>query len=604
MSQRFHSIAAADVNDPLSLACKYGNLGKLIDLHKNGRNRLEQKVHVMFRGNIFNNVTLMWIACTFNQVKIAKYLIKNASNIHEVPITHTSPLRAACYTGFAKIVRLLLKNNANVNDKNKKGETALMCACYFNQFEVVKTLLTAGADAEHISEEQMSAIDVAAKRGSLECIKILLNHDKSLFKKSLNNPYILALKSGHHLTTQFFESIPNFLSNSDKISKFELCSITYGPTSQETADSYAIAISMRVEENITDTFQNGSQIESIEGIAEAKTLQDLNNIILIPNPKPRLALETAFRRERWLGINDINTLRAIVIRATHLVVANEGSCSTSLKLLKLVLDNCTADASKSRFIITACVNVFSRIFTTNQKELLKKHHDIILQCFSHCLSCIEEAPGKTEGADIINAYFEAAVSDLITSCSRIISLLLKINLGEETLSLAKRLISSRRGKQDNKSILHIVANGSFFNKHVGKHRGYFLDSSVPDPNVIRYLIERAGAEPNSVDNNNRTALHTVCTNSLLSSMKDTKSLIEFFLQKQVHADLRDCDGNTFIDLIQQNNLLNTYLGKKVFIAEPNLQCITANFIAKESINFTNLPLGLKAFVNTHKQSKP
>ena len=62
------------------------------------------------------------VACMFNQLQIAMYIINKGANIHVKDDDNNTPLHWAAENGHINIVKFLILKGANKNAKNKKGK--------------------------------------------------------------------------------------------------------------------------------------------------------------------------------------------------------------------------------------------------------------------------------------------------------------------------------------------------------------------------------------------------------------------------------------------------------------------------------------------------
>ena len=107
------------------------------------------------------------LACYRGNNEVAKYLIKNGSDINGNSKMGT-PLMACIVKGNTEIAKLLIEKKADVNSTDANGTTALIYATNFKNYEIVSLLIKADADYNKKDNRGNSALDYA----------ILLNDDK------------------------------------------------------------------------------------------------------------------------------------------------------------------------------------------------------------------------------------------------------------------------------------------------------------------------------------------------------------------------------------------------------------------------------------------
>lgn len=156
----------------------------------------------------------LYFAIEFNNVTIAKLLLKNGANVNEkmnhgltalheaikqraekcvdLLLTHgaevnakdiysKTPLHLAARLNYLdeqtmdKVVKLLLDNGANVNDYTNLGETAFHCAIVNGNEKLVRLFLNYGADVNTKNYDGKSPLHFAVQYSNKNIVKLLLD---------------------------------------------------------------------------------------------------------------------------------------------------------------------------------------------------------------------------------------------------------------------------------------------------------------------------------------------------------------------------------------------------------------------------------------------
>lgn len=120
----------------LSRYAEHENFDKLkIDLKKSNINDLD-----------YMGQTPLYWACTRQNYKMARYLIKNGANPNIPNKYGIAPLHVASYYGNLKLVKLLIRNGAIVDCLTKYNATPLNIACTEERSDVITYLLKKNAN--------------------------------------------------------------------------------------------------------------------------------------------------------------------------------------------------------------------------------------------------------------------------------------------------------------------------------------------------------------------------------------------------------------------------------------------------------------------------
>uniref|UniRef100_A0A8C6S8E0 Fem-1 homolog b n=1 Tax=Neogobius melanostomus TaxID=47308 RepID=A0A8C6S8E0_9GOBI len=94
---------------------------------------------------------------------------------HTIPITKSTPLRAACFKGHMDIVQYLVEHQADINIVDNDNTTCLMVAGYQGHTDVVRFLLERGADLNAKCHDGLTALHFAAARGHMDIVRELVS---------------------------------------------------------------------------------------------------------------------------------------------------------------------------------------------------------------------------------------------------------------------------------------------------------------------------------------------------------------------------------------------------------------------------------------------
>ena len=179
--------AGADIN----AKDKYG----MTSLHHcaiRGNHRVLQKLlrtpGIIKEPTDISGSTPLHLACTYNQIRIAKILITEGdANLRALDSDLRTPLHEACQEGNKEIAHLLLKKADEMfgsefirkmtSDKDDDGATPLLLGVGKGGTDIVKLLLDYKADPNQYNKEFNFPVHSAARTGDLETLELLLEHN-------------------------------------------------------------------------------------------------------------------------------------------------------------------------------------------------------------------------------------------------------------------------------------------------------------------------------------------------------------------------------------------------------------------------------------------
>lgn len=112
-----------------------------------------------------NGRTALQLACKFNQVETAKYLIERGADINTSNIIGFTPMHSAAGSNADKIIRILHERGALLDARNDDGNTPLMFAAICGKDNSIKTLIACGADCNAVDKDGQTARGIAEMLG-------------------------------------------------------------------------------------------------------------------------------------------------------------------------------------------------------------------------------------------------------------------------------------------------------------------------------------------------------------------------------------------------------------------------------------------------------
>ncbi len=188
--------ACAQSGDDLITAVTYQDLERVRELIKSG-------VDVNYREPAYGNTPLV-MACQYNLVKIAQYLMDHGADIDLKTKTGHTPLMAAA-SGSEEMFHLLLSKGADPLQKLENGTSAftlLLTGILRDRIslEAADRLIEAGANVDESAGsgamEGYTCLMMAARNGRPDIVRYLLEHgaDVNATAADGNTPLSLAMK--------------------------------------------------------------------------------------------------------------------------------------------------------------------------------------------------------------------------------------------------------------------------------------------------------------------------------------------------------------------------------------------------------------------------
>lgn len=170
-------------------ACKNGNLKVAKYLAKNGTEVISQDE---------DRESSLWFAASNGHLSTVKFLLTHIMGIPYSRRDGSSPLHAAAMNGHLNIVKYLIQQGGPV-DPNNNFETPLHGAVIGGNLKVVKYLVEQGADINHAeSDEGRTTLHWGCEYGTLAMVKYLVQKGADIDNFSLKAgvPILVAAQEG------------------------------------------------------------------------------------------------------------------------------------------------------------------------------------------------------------------------------------------------------------------------------------------------------------------------------------------------------------------------------------------------------------------------
>ena len=193
LSSLFHVTSSAAGNDArLVDAARDRNLDAVMAL-------LEHDADIDARQP--DGATALHWAAHWDDLEIAKALVRAGAPVDAVNDYGVTPLALACTNGSNSMIELLLDAGADANDR-ANGQTVLMLAANTGRVEAVRTLLAHGAEIDATEPENgQTALMWAVAEGHTDVVKLLIARGANVQARSRSGftPLLFTAREDHGL---------------------------------------------------------------------------------------------------------------------------------------------------------------------------------------------------------------------------------------------------------------------------------------------------------------------------------------------------------------------------------------------------------------------
>merc|ERR1712012_587054 len=448
-----------------------------------------------------------------------------------------------------------------------------MIACYKGHFKIAKYLIEIGADVNRKSVKGNTALHDCAESGSLDIMKLLLVSGARIDVDAYGmTPLLAASVTGHLHIVEHLIGQRELVGKQERIDALELLGATFVDKKRDMLGALKLwkrAMEERYEDGVLVIPKAlvKSPISAYENTVEGETVAELEQIISEPDS---MRMQALLVRERILGPAHPDT--SYYIRYRGAVYADVGHFERCITLWMYALD--------------MQQKILEPLSPMTQSSLLS-----FAELFSFMMSDGGRSRGQIQLANLERDNFERSVNDNSNSSPPPVNF-------SDIMTVFRRAVKEVRAGQGaleagelrggdstyfNRTIvilLHLVCLLTKLIPHLEKpyvfevkqavyefvrvgalgrgggsplHLACARDSSsvgrypicvFPSVPAISLLLE-CGADPNAVDSEGNTALHTAALN------KPAKpAVIQALLKHGAHYDLVNNDKRTWTNLLK------------------------------------------------------
>jgi len=617
-------LVAAKTNGatPLVLSCRNGHHEVVEYLVDRCCASVEQAGSVTFDGETIEGAPPLWCAAAAGHLEIVRLLVKSGANVNSTTKTNSTPLRAACFDGHFEIVKYLVEHNADIEVANRHGHTCLMIACYKGHFKIAKYLIDIGADVNRKSVKGNTALHDCAESGSLEIMKLLIGSGARIDVDAYGmTPLLAASVTGHLHIVEHLIGQRELVGKQERIDALELLGATFVDKKRDMLGALKLwkrAMEERYEDGVLVIPKAlvKSPISAYENTLEVESVAALEEIISDPDS---MRMQALLVRERILGPAHPDT--SYYIRYRGAVYADMGHFERCITLWMYALDMQQKILEPLSPMTQSSLLSFAELFSFMMSEGGRSRGQVpfanlgggaraaadlpinenmnqsspppvsfadIMTVFKRAVREVKAGQtaleaGEGRGGD--STYFNRTIVILL----HLVCLLTKLipHLEKEKVFEVKQAVFEfvRVGAlgRGGGSPLHLACARD--SSSVGRYP-ICVFPSVP---AISLLLE-CGADPNAVDSEGNTALHTAALN------KPAKpAVIQALLDHGAHFDRVNNDKKAFANLLNKQPLHEI----ANCVRHTSLACLAARVVRSENLDTAPLPATLRTFVTTH-----
>jgi Fem-1 family protein b len=254
-------------------------------------------------GQLFLNVSILWVAAFINNFEIVKLLVEHGANVNHTTKTKSTPLRGACYNGNVDMARYLIGNGADIDIAKENNDTNLMVSVYQKHLNMVTYLVDElRCDVNVCDVNGRSSLYDAVNCGSLELVEFLLQRGARNFRAIVDqiSPLMLAAEKRR---ADLVDLMSPYCSLLERIEAEELLGSTFvcgyhgDRALDQSFERFHRALELRFTHDLPKVLQPTTN-EIFDHQQECQTLDQLEEIRLNFD---RMYIEGLLVTERLLG---------------------------------------------------------------------------------------------------------------------------------------------------------------------------------------------------------------------------------------------------------------------------------------------------------------
>jgi len=614
---------------PLVLSCRNGHHEVVQYLVDRCEANVEQAGSVTFDGETIEGAPPLWCAAAAGHLEIVKLLVKSGANVNSTTKTNSTPLRAACFDGHFEIVKYLVEHNADIEVANRHGHTCLMIACYKGHFKIARYLIDIGADVNRKSVKGNTALHDCAESGSLEIMKLLLSNGARIDVDAYGmTPLLAASVTGHLHIVEHLIGQKDLVGRQERIDALDLLGATFVDKKRDMLGALNLwkrAIEERYHDGVLVLPKAlvKSPISAYENTLEVESVEALEEIISDPDS---MRMQALLVRERILGPAHPDT--SYYIRYRGAVYADMGHFERCITLWMYALDMQQKILEPLSPMTQSSLLSFAELFSFMMSEGGRNRGQVPFANLAGGGREVAESEGRGGDGTPRSSMPPVSFCDIMTVFERAVR---EVRAGQTALESGEA--KSGDSTYFNRTIvilLHLVCLFTKLIPHLEKEQVHQVKQAVfnfvkigargrsgctplhlactkesssvgrypicvfPSVPTIALLLE-CGAEPDALDHDGNSALHTAA-----GSKPVKQNVIQTLLGSGCHFDLVNYEKKGFYSILKGqpvHEIANS-------VQHTTLKCLAARVVNRHQLhNDVELPPSLKHFISQHWMNK-
>lgn len=614
---------------PLVLSCRNGHHEVVQYLVDRCEANVEQAGSVTFDGETIEGAPPLWCAAAAGHLEIVKLLVKSGANVNSTTKTNSTPLRAACFDGHFEIVKYLVEHNADIEVANRHGHTCLMIACYKGHFKIARYLIDIGADVNRKSVKGNTALHDCAESGSLEIMKLLLSNGARIDVDAYGmTPLLAASVTGHLHIVEHLIGQKDLVGRQERIDALDLLGATFVDKKRDMLGALNLwkrAIEERYHDGVLVLPKAlvKSPISAYENTLEVESVEALEEIISDPDS---MRMQALLVRERILGPAHPDT--SYYIRYRGAVYADMGHFERCITLWMYALDMQQKILEPLSPMTQSSLLSFAELFSFMMSEGGRNRGQVPFANLAGGGREVAESEGRGGDGTPRSSMPPVSFCDIMTVFERAVR---EVRAGQTALESGEA--KSGDSTYFNRTIvilLHLVCLFTKLIPHLEKEQVHQVKQAVfnfvkigargrsgctplhlactkesssvgrypicvfPSVPTIALLLE-CGAEPDALDHDGNSALHTAA-----GSKPVKQNVIQTLLGSGCHFDLVNYEKKGFYSILKGqpvHEIANS-------VQHTTLKCLAARVVNRHQLhNDVELPPTLKHFISQHWMNK-